>query len=593
MIGSLKIWIKSHYQVVILAFVLGILAVLPHLYFIYSSGDDYRGINILKSSDEEAYMSMVNRAADGYFNTLAPYLYEYRDFNDLSVSRLEIVLGKVVALTGISVVNLFLALKFLGPFSIVILFYWLTYAISKNKTAALLAPLLIIAGLGIVGTKLGIIKDVILWRGSVTEYWDFIRLLNPAFSGIFFLLALLAVFYLFVNPNIKRAFAAGIIFGALFYIYLYFWTFIAVLVGVMVIYALMAKKFKLLKYISLAGVLGLLIGSPQLLSLFNSFTKITSGASQAAGIGTVLSRAPILEKLVLAALVLYVFFIIFLRRRGKVLSAEGGSASGEKKEIIFPIFILITGIIVVNQQIVTGRIIQPFHYYFYTNLPSAYIALAVIFGYSIYLIRQKFLRYAIVVAVFALVFSWGIGIQAASYKYWAPKYRDLQKYAVIFDWLRGNAVKDSVIYGNEEISVLIPVYTPFFVYWNAYAGDSAYSPPERKELAYFINMRLLGADAKSGEKYLRERRDDAGQKFYSQYYRDLCGSYGCFSEETMNKIVKNYQDFLRQPFEREFKKYKLDYFVWDAAKNPDWRVGELKFLEPVYEYKRIKVLKIK
>ena len=582
MLNKLKILIKSHYQAVILVFVLGILAVLPHLYFIYSSGSDYRGINILKSSDEESYMSMVNRAANGHNNTLAPYLYEYRDANDLSVGRLEIFWGRIAALTGISVANLFLALKFLCPLVLVVLFYWLTYLIGKNKIAALLAPLLIIAGLGIIGAKLGTIKDVILWRGPLTEYWDFIRLLNPAFSGIFFLLAVLAIFYLFISPNVKRALLAGVIFGALFYIYLYFWTFIAVLVGVILIYALLGKNFKLFKYMSLAGALGLVIGAPQLFSLFNSFNKILIGASQAAGIGAVASHAPIREKLVLAVLVLYIIFIVFLRRRGEY-----------KREFLFPVFLLAAGTIAVNQQIVTGKVIQPFHYYFLTNLPSAYIALAVIFGHLVYLIRQKFLRYTVIVAVFVVVFAWGIGVQASSYKYWAPGYRELQKYSLVFDWLTANAAEDSVIYGNDDITDLIPAYTPFFVYWSPYAGDSAYSPMERKESAYFINMRLVGLDASSGETYLRRRQNEVGQRFYSQYYRDLCGSYGCFPDGTMDKIVKDWQDFLRQPFEQEFKKYKVDYFVWDKNREPDWRIGDLKFLEPVYEYNGIQIFKVK
>jgi hypothetical protein len=347
------------------------------------------------------------------------------------------------------------------------------------------------------------------------------------------------------------------------------------------IYALAGKQFKIFKYLLFSGFLAVVIGLPQLLSLFKSFTEITSGTSQAARVGAVLSHAPIFEKLVLAALIFYILFLFFLRRRGE-----------NRKELLFPAFLLIAGTIAVNQQVITGKLIQPFHYYFYTNLPAAYIALAVIFGYAVNFIRQKYLKYPAVAVVFILLFAWGAGIQASSYNFWAPKYRELQNYGVITDWFKNNAAKDSVIYGNDEISNLIPAYTPFFVYWSVFASQSPSTPAERNESAYFINMRLRGIGADEAKKYLENNREDFGLRTDAQYYRDLCGSYGCFPDEVLNRVVEDYQSFMRRPFLEEVKKYKLDYFVWDKNKNPDWRVAELGLVSPIYEYREIEIFKV-
>jgi len=371
-------------------------------------------------------------------------------------------------------------------------------------------------------------------------------------------------------------------FGILFYVYLYFWTFALVSLGVILIYNLVTKAFKQSFYIFGAILLGILIGLPQIYKLFNLLNVLISGSSDLVNVNMASRPGPIFEKVVLGTFVLYVLFMIYLRKRGTL-----------NKVFLVPLFLLITSIIVVNQQLITGKVIQPHHYYFFTNLPSAYIALAIIFGYFVNLIKQKYLKYSIVTAVFLLVFAWGVGVQASSYKYWAPIYRGYQKYGDILGWLKSNAPKDSVIYSNDQFADIVSAYTPFFVYWNGHAGDSAYPPMERKELVYFLRMRLNNIGAEKAEKYLRDRREEIGWGFYGQYYRDTCGTYGCFPNKMMDELIAGYKDFLKQPFEKEFRRYKVDYFVWDEKKNPEWRVGEFKFLEPIYNYSDVTVFKVK
>ena len=575
--------LKTHYLALIFALIVGLGAVAPHLFFIYDLGDKYKGINVFKSSDEEGYLASVQvTSLVGGEKFPPPYLYENRNIPAAVIFLSEIILGKIVKYTRIEVVNLFLLLKFFGPFLIFILLYWLVYAITKNKVSSILAPTLIIIGMGIIGARPGIIWDTILWRSPSIEFWDHIRLLNPAFSGIFFFLTLVAVLYLFFQPTIKKAMIAGSLFGILFYLYLYFWTFVLALLGVILLYALFAKAIKLSVYTLVSLGFGILIGLPQVFNLFVYLNKVTYGSSGIINLSVVSRHGPLFEKVVLASLTLYVLFLIYLRKRGVL-----------DRVFLFPLFLLITGTIAVNQQLITGKVIQPHHYYFFTNLPSAYIALAVVFGYVINLIRQKYSRYSIVAAAFLLVFAWGIGVQASSYKYWAPKYREYQNYGEIFNWLKQNAPRDSVIYGNDEISDLISAYTPFFVYWNGHAGDSVYPPMERKERVYFIRMRLNNVGVQDAEKYLRDHREEIGWGFYGQYYRDLCGTYGCFPDEIMDSLIEKYKDFLRQPFEQEFKKYKVDYFVWDKTREPDWPVENVKFLIPVFESQDVIILKIK
>ena len=573
--------LKKHYIAIVFAVVIAALAIAPHLVFIFSPGNNYAGINMFKSSDEEAYMASVLSASLGRVNTLAPYLYEYKSKENPAYSFQEYLLAGILKYTGIGTGKMFLALKFFGTGIIFFLIYYLVYLVSKNKISALLAPSLIVMALGILGQGPKAILDNIMWRGGNIEFWDYIRLLNPAFSGIFFFIALIAVFNLFSKPSIKAAIFASIAFGGLFYFYLYFWTFILVLLGILLIYALIYRAYRqaLLFLISIAG--GVIIGLPQLTRLVTFFRKITTGAEGFFNQTVVVNHNFIFERVVIASLFLYIFFCAVIYLRGRF-----------DKNLLFPLFLVGSGIIVVNQQVITGQSIQPHHYYFFTDLPAAYIALAVIFGYIINLVSSKYLRFATVVPVFAVIFLWGVGVQATSYKYYQPIYRHYQDFAPIFSWLKNNAPLDGVIYARDDVSEIISANLGYFIYSSPHASESFYLSDERREVMFFLKMVLIGINEESAEKYFYEHRNEVGGWFFGQIYREKCGSPGCFPEEIIKKLIFDYKYFLKKPLELELKKFKIDYFIWDKNQDSNWRIAEWKFLEPIIEDNGIALFRV-
>lgn len=574
--------IKKHYIAIIFAAVVAALAIAPHLVFMFSPGNNYQGINMFKSSDEEAYMSSVLSASLGRTDTLAPYLYEYKDKQNPAYSFQEYILAGILKYSGIGVGNMFLVLKFLGAGIVFFLIYYLVNLIGGNKISALLAPSLIIMALGIVGQSPMAILDNILWRGGNIEFWDYIRLLNPAFSGIFFFVALIAVFNLFSKPGIRAAIFAGAAFGALFYIYLYFWTFALVLLGLLLVYALTFKLYKQAQLFFISIAIGVLVGAPQLVRLFDFFKKITTGAEGLFNQTVVANRDFIFEKVVIISLFLYALFCLVIYLKGRL-----------DKNLIFPGFLIASGIVVVNQQVITGQSIQPHHYYFFTNLPAAYIGLVIIFGYAHNLIHSKYIRSAIIVPIFVIIFLWGIGVQATSYKYYQPIYRHYQNYVPVFAYLQKNAPPDSVIYARDDVSEIISANLGYFIYSSPHASESFYLSDERREIMFFLKLKLNGIDKASAREYFYGHRDEVGGWFFGQVYREKCGRTGCFPDEIMEKLISDYNDFLTSPLELEAKKYKIDFLIWDKNKDPAWRISDWSFLEPIYDQNGIHLFKVK
>ncbi len=53
-------------------------------------------------------------------------------------------------------------------------------------------------------------------------------------------------------------------------------------------------------------------------------------------------------------------------------------------------------------------------------------------------------------------------------------------------------------------------------------------------------------------------------------------------EEAVEKVMTRAKELQKDGFIEEFKKFRVDYLVWDKNKNPNWRINSKNF-NPVFQ----------
>jgi tRNA A58 N-methylase Trm61 len=104
------------------------------------------------------------------------------------------------------------------------------------------------------------------------------------------------------------------------------------------------------------------------------------------------------------------------------------------------------------------------------------------------------------------------------------------------DWLGAHTPTDSVVFADEDVSAIVPVYTFDSVVWDVQAPN--YLLPHARTL----------------------------------FTPDLVLSAG---------------------FAENIHKYRVDYVVWDTVKDPSWKMDQYKILRKVYETGGLKVYTFK
>jgi len=109
-------------------------------------------------------------------------------------------------------------------------------------------------------------------------------------------------------------------------------------------------------------------------------------------------------------------------------------------------------------------------------------------------------------------------------------------------------------------------------------------------------LQLRGVTAKAVRSYVyqKDNRNEVGGAIYvGTYWRDLCGSYGCFPDSVLEDLIRQYQDFASRPLLQNLKKYKIDYLLLDTASDTGWRFKDVVSGPPLHESGDFKLYAIK
>lgn len=575
----IKNLIKSHKWAIVLAIVVGLLMILPQILFIIQTSSNYSGVNILATDSESTFLSVFQEASEGDWNFSDIFLTSNRSEFYQNPYLGELFMYKFGRLFFLNVGQNFLLTKFILPAILFLMIYFFVFLFDRNKNVALSSSI-----------------GVMLWYGisSIPEFksfWTnnlvisspsvFSRPVTPAF-GMIILFSFLSFFYLYIIQSKKKYYwLSGILFGFSFYVYFFTWSFLTVFVSVSIFWFLVKKDRLNLKKILKIVFLGALITLPY---WFNFYKLIhheiySSLASQQ---GLIFSNSIIIGKYLFIALILC-FFNIYTK-------------TIKKENLWLWLCLTISFVIVLNQQLITRRILQPGHYHWYIIKP---LTIILFIWFISNLFQNKYKKYFGLLVFFIMAGGFYLLIGQQIFTYRKSKENTSlrsQRYSPVYRWLNQNTEKNQFIFSGIQTNsqrLLLSCYTHLdeYLYRNKVLHPGSFS---QNKFILFLEYRLDKISPETAKKlFFTDLKDEIFYQIYGYYYRITYLDKGeSVSKQEVQTILNEYIDFYDKDLKTEFRKYPINYIIWDKQLNPQWNLDNFDFLQFIYEVNDVRVYRL-
>lgn len=562
-IKKLADWMSEHYIALLFALIAGSLTVLPHMLAVHALGTEYHGVPFLMIDNEDYYLARVQEIVDGHGFVGSSFFLEYKNVLPVVPSIGEYLYVALALVTHLAIPETLVLAKFLFPFFLFLLIYIFIQNVSgqnnegeKNYWGAIAGAAIIVMGYDLVNYHLVYERLIgVAHTARVLSPWS--RPVNPITGALFLFIYLNFLWVAWIKPS--RAFvvlsglAITLSLGYVFTVGIE----LAVL-GVLIVLSLLWKEYLLTKRLLAVGAIGLGLAS---IYWINVLRTLTSGSDLAGKNGLMLMHTPLPNKVLLAVSALVIVMIIIARKYNNV---HVWKERTQYMHVWFVFALLLGGFMVLNQQILTGRTIWPYHFVQYTN-PIAILSLFII-GFT--LIRPHVKNMWNVFVGISIVMSIAMAIwSATTYKYGIDEFRALQNNAPLFAWLNENAKKDCVVLTVDDDQEVLTGFIPGFTSCNVYGTKnfvSATIPHERLVHNFFILLRMRGVTDATVDAYLTRHRELVLRYFYKDYQELFELVHNDRIDKLTPSIASEYKAFYKVDLGKEISQYQVDYIV---AKN--------------------------
>lgn len=560
---------KKHFLVFLVAIVIGIIAVLPHFLLIFNSGQSYKGIDIPTGDAELHYVTRIQDIYDGHYGLGNAFISDFKQEPYLQPPLPEIMIAEIGKLFFLSASGANLLAKFFFPATLVIILYLLIFNITKNILAAILGSLLVVFGINLM-------VFIPAGRSGFSMFFAFSRPINPPTSSIFLFGFLLNWWKFASNKKLTYAIVSGIILGVSFYVYFFTWSFLLVFLVLQALLFLIKKDWLAIKNLIILLGIASIIAIPYFINL-NASTHSLFYKEASLRMGLISGHQLIAGgKLIILTTILYLFF--FIKKR-------------KDTPFYFLLSLLATGFFVLNQQIITGKILQQNHYHLNIIIPISFLVLTIILTALLeklsFVSRQSFITAGV---IGLLLF--GFFIQIGAYKKNENNAKLSQRYGILLEWINKNIRNDKIILtADDYTSLVVTAYTHFDVYYNPYASYYLI-PINRIKDALFLDYKLNDIDPQTMKNMIfKEKRGETASYLRGIYYRDKFGSYDAIEDDVLLELYNEYQSFYKNDLADDFRKNKIDYFICDEEKNK-CNYSKMMFLNKVFSQNKFFVYQV-
>jgi len=373
-----------------------LLSLLPQIQLWIARGKDWNGAFTTLHGDESVYSAYTNALINGRPRRYDPFTGQDKNAGlPESTFSIQFIPGYAVSylarLTGTSASTAFIILLGLAGLLASLSVFWLLNSLGCEPRISAVGTLFVLCFGGLAGGQglLGILtKSSLLVPG-----FPFLRRYQPAAAfSLFFVFNLLVWQALTVQDKRAariRALLAGVVLGVLVFCYFYLWTAaVAWLFCISLLWILFRRPEwrKVLGVLTTVGVIAAIAFGPYLYLVSHRAANLDEQQSLISTHRPDLLRIPE----ILGAIILIV--IAMAVRRKKINS-----------QLIFTASLALLPFAVFNQQIITGRIMQPYHYEVFILNYSVLVAVVI----AVALLRNPVPR-RLLISIATLSIVWGI-----------------------------------------------------------------------------------------------------------------------------------------------------------------------------------------
>lgn len=573
--------IARHKVAIMLAILSSIIVAAPQVHFRIDHRSDgvYQGIELLPDSP---WSARAREVQDGHPNFGAIYYKDGKDNPYLFQPLGSMVVGYMGKIFSLDINNTLLLSRLILPFVAFLLIYGFIFLLSRDKLAALSgASVLLLAESALSYYGLSMLAQGI----SPDDFLRISRPVNPLMIYIPFFAFLTSFWQFYRKQDWRWGALSVVLLGLNFYNYFYTWTYLYAFGGLLVLLFLVQKKWREAVRIASIFVGALLVAIPYGINLYSA-TLHPAYVEAGFRHGIIQTHAPLFVGFVVIGAL--AFFLLKFPKE-------------DKGKYFFGLALLLAPFITMNQQLLTGKVLQVSHYHWFFHKPVAVIFALIIVFYLF--TRPKLLLYKKTLAVLIITVSIATGafVQADSYTH---EYQEggaiaieRQKYGPVMNWLNENTEKEAVVFANNEASHLTVIYTPLNVFYHRAAMYSLSATKGRLLDVLFAFYRLRGVGTKDAGEIFFAERENISANIYGMHYRELLGSYDTIPDEKVEEILVLYKETLSIPtsewLKQTFVKYEVEYLVWDRKSDPLWHLDQYQYLSKVAEFGDISIYSFK
>jgi hypothetical protein len=350
---------------ILAATALTLLALYPQFALILKRGSDWNGSYAYFSQDEIAYSAYVNALIEGRPRRNDPYTGR----DDVPGARqpeslfsIQFVPAYLTAIParvfGLSAPSMFILLTGIAAFASTLAIFWLIGLVTGDDKFAATGALVVLC----LGTYALLYAPVRMLFGLDTtytlEYFPFLRRYVPGVPFPFFFIFCALVWRALAKVGERAgwvwAAAAGAVFALLVFSYFYLWTAAAAWLACLALLWLIARTDDYRKALRVFAVIAL----PAIAALVPYFILLSNRAPTMDAVQLLaLSHAPDFSR---SSIKLGLIVCVVL-----VYAAWRGHLQWRERAVLFTASFALTPLLVFNQQVITGRSLQPLHYELY------------------------------------------------------------------------------------------------------------------------------------------------------------------------------------------------------------------------------------
>jgi hypothetical protein len=113
---------------------------------------------------------------------------------------------------------------------------------------------------------------------------------------------------------------------------------------------------------------------------------------------------------------------------------------------------------------------------------------------------------------------------------------------------------------SERLSRLIPAFTHCNIYFIGYLTGGAI-PMERIRHNFFVNLRIHGINTNTIDQYVEEHQSELVAYFYKDWFELFNLKKTDRIHSMIPEITNSYREFLKEDFEKELARYRIDYII--------------------------------